>query len=323
MIYLGDKNIKDINLNWEENIRAIELATECIKKEDIAQPVKPYLRFRDLKNRIIAMPAFVGGEINKSGIKWIASFPKNIEKGIARAHSVIVLNNPETGQPMSVINSGSISAIRTASVSGLMVKKYMELDRHEKVKLGIIGFGPIGQYHLKMCNELLGEKLEEVFLYDLKNISNEAIPQNLRDKVTIVDSWEEAYDEADIFITCTVSKEPYINKKPKPSSLHLNVSLRDYKTDVFPWFSDAMIVDDWTEVCREKTDIEMFHKVNGLMEEDVKPIQDVLDNCLKSFDKEQPIMFNPMGMAVYDMAIAGHYLNLAKESKTGDRKSVV
>jgi len=28
-------------------------------------------------------------------------------------------------------------------------------------------------------------------------------------------------------------------------------------------------------------------------------------------------MFNPMGMAVYDMAIAGHYLNLAKESKTG------
>lgn len=317
MIYLGDKDIKEMNLDWEQNIEAIKTATQCIESKDIAQPIKPYLRYGDLRNRIIAMPAFVGGEINKSGIKWIASFPENIKKGMVRAHSVIILNDADTGQPVSVINSGSISAIRTASVSGLMIKKFIELNRSKKFKVGLIGFGPIGQYHLDMCIQLLGESLDEVLLYDLKEISKENIPEKIREKVTIVESWEKAYVEADIFITCTVSKKPYINIEPKVGSLHLNVSLRDYKTDVFPWFKGGMIVDDWKEVCREDTDIEMFHKVNGLQENQVKLMHDVLNGFLHTLDNDQAIMFNPMGMAVFDMAIASHYLTKAKETKTG------
>lgn len=317
MIYLGDKNIKEIQLDWQQNIAAIQSATECIAAKDIAQPIKPYLRYRDLQNRIIAMPAFVGGEINRSGIKWIASFPENTKKGIARAHSVIILNDVETGQPVSVINSGSISAIRTASVSGLMIKEYMKLKRQEKIKLGITGFGPIGQYHLDMCSKLLGDTLEEIVIYDLKNIPDDALPKSLKSKITIAESWQQAYQDADIFITCTVSKTPYIDLEPKAGSLHLNVSLRDYKTDVFPWFAESIIVDDWNEVCREKTDIEMFHKVNGLTEFNVRLIQDVLDGFLNKLDDDQPIMFNPMGMAVFDMAIAGRYVSMAEETNSG------
>ena len=132
-----------------------------------------------------------------------------------------------------------------------------------------------------------------------------------------MNSWEEAYTNADNFITCTVSKEPYIDKKPKDSSLHLNVSLRDYKTDVFPWFEKSMVVDDWNEVCRENTDVEMFHKVNHLEENQVSYMQDVLNGFFETLDDKQPIMFNPMGMAVFNMAIAGHYLNLAKETEEG------
>lgn len=316
--YLSDKNVKDIRLNWKENVAVIGAAVQCIKEKEIAQPIKPYLRYGDPKNRIIAMPAFIGGDIKKSGIKWIASFPDNIEKGIQRAHSVIVVNEAETGRPLSVINSGSISAIRTASVSGFMIDKYLELNRKESgLTLGIIGFGPIGQYHLDMCMELLEGKLDKVLLYDLKGVSSDLIPAAIKDKVVVVNSWEEAYLTADIFITCTVSKDRYIDKQPKEGSLHLNVSLRDYKTDVFNWFEKAMIVDDWEEVCRENTDIEAFHLTNGLKEDGVKSIQDVLDNQLATLPKDQPIMFNPMGMAVFDMAIANHYLHLSEKSNTG------
>ncbi|RUT68616.1 2,3-diaminopropionate biosynthesis protein SbnB [Flavobacterium cupreum] len=317
MIYLGDKDVKHIRLNWEQNIDVIATATQCIKSKDIAQPVKPYLRYGDPKNRIIAMPAFIGGDINRSGIKWIASFPDNIKKDIPRAHGVIILNEAETGQPLCVINSGSISAIRTASVSGLIVRKFMELKRHHNLKIGIIGFGPIGQYHLNMCSEVLGENIGEVLLYDLNGIVPQNIPDAIKDKVRVVESWEKAYVNADIFITCTVSKEPYINLKPKLGSLHLNVSLRDYKTDVFPWFVKGMIVDDWQEVCRENTDVENFNKVNGLQENDVRLIQDVLNDFLFTLDKDQPIMFNPMGMAVFDIAIANHYMGLATRDNVG------
>ena len=318
MRYLSDKNIKEINLNWKQNVAVITHAVKCIEKKEIAQPVKPYLRYGNPKNRIIAMPAFIGGNIKKSGIKWIASFPENIKKGIDRAHSVIILNEAETGRPISVINSGSISAIRTASVSGFMIEKFLELKRKEKgIVLGIIGFGPIGQYHLDMCTELLGAKLGKVLLYDLKEISPSTIPETIKDKVEVVNSWEETYETADIFITCTVSKSSYIDKEPKEGSLHLNVSLRDYKTDVFDWFKNAMIVDDWEEVCRENTDVEAFHLTNGLQKVDVKSIEDILGNYLASLPKSQPIMFNPMGMAVFDMAIANHYLDLSKKSNIG------
>ena len=168
-----------------------------------------------------------------------------------------------------------------------------------------------------MCGELLGTKLAKVLLYDLKGVSVNTIPYAIKDKVEKVNSWEAAYETADIFITCTVSKNSYIDKQPKEGSLHLNVSLRDYKTDVFDWFKNAMIVDDWEEVCRENTDIEAFHITNGLQESGVKSIQDILDNHLASFPKDQPIMFNPMGMAVFDMAIANHYLNLAEKRHIG------
>ncbi len=318
MIYLNDENIKNLNQNWGHNVQVITDAIQCIESKETVQPIKPYLRYGNNKNRIIAMPAYVGGNINRSGIKWIASFPDNINKGIARAHSVIVLNEAETGLPVGVINSGSISAIRTASVSGFMIKQFLEQRQTEGLTLGIVGFGPIGQYHLQMCSELFGDKIESILLYDLNQIDPELIDEKIKGKVKVVENWEQSYLDADIFITCTVSKDRYINKKPKNGSLHLNVSLRDYKSDVFKWFKEAMVVDDWEEVCRENTDIEMFHKTKQLHESDVKSIQDLLTkDYLASLDNDQPVMFNPMGMAAFDIAMANHYINLANQTETG------
>ncbi len=318
MIYLNNKNVQELNSNWNNNVQVIEDAISCLSSKDMAQPIKPYLRYGNAANRIIAMPAFVGGSINKSGIKWIASFPNNINKGIARAHSVITLNEAETGIPIGIINSGAISAIRTASVSGFIVNQFMGQRKREKVKVGIIGFGPIGQTHLDMCHALLGNNIESVSMYDLKGVNRDLIDEDLNEKVIEVSSWKEAYTDADIFITCTVSKDRYIDKQPKAGSLHLNVSLRDYKSDVYPWFANAMIVDDWDEICRENTDIEMFYKTQGLQEADVVEIHELLDDdYFASLDKDQAVMFNPMGMAIFDIAMADNYLKLALNRQVG------
>ncbi|UII23754.1 2,3-diaminopropionate biosynthesis protein SbnB [Fulvivirga ligni] len=318
MIYLNENDIKQQDLDWSRNVEVIANAITCIKSKDISQPVKPYLRYGNLKNRIIAMPAYIGGDIHMSGIKWIASFPDNIKKGLVRAHSVIVLNEADTGLPVGILNSGSISAIRTASVSGLVLKEYMKARKPRGLKIGITGFGPIGQYHLSMCREILGNTIDEVAIYDLKGISLDTIPENTRDKIRPVTSWEEAYEDADVFITCTVSSERYIDKKPKVGSLHLNVSLRDYKSDVYPHFVGGIVVDDWEEVCRENTDIEQFHKINGLQKADVYAIQDIIaDGVFSRIPVDQPIMFNPMGMAVFDIAMSNHYMKLAMASSSG------
>jgi ornithine cyclodeaminase len=264
------------------------------------------------------MPAFLGQDFNVAGIKWIASFPDNINKGIPRANSVVVLNNADTGQPMAVINTGLLSIIRTACVSGLVMKKFDEVRGLKDFTLGIIGFGPIGQYHLKMCNELFGDKISKIYLYDLRPIDKNIIDPSYREKVEVVNSWQESYDDSDVFITCTVSKASYIDREPKEGALLLNVSLRDFKVDIFDYVGKNIIVDDWEEVCRENTDIENIHKEKGLTKEDTKSIVDVVCNeCLKDYNKNEALMFNPMGMAVFDMAVGSYYYNKAIELNKG------
>ena len=318
MIYLNEKNINEIDINWNDIVTTIEEATKCLANKDFTQPIKPYLRYRDLKNRIIAMPAFIGGDINKSGIKWIASFPDNIKNNIPRAHSVVVLNNADTGEPEAIINTAKLSILRTAGVTGAVIKAYNNVKSLKNVNVGIIGWGPIGQNHFKMVTDLLGDKIANIFLYDLNQIDINSIDSAYKEKVQVVRCWQDAYKDADIFITCTVSKEPYIDMQPKKGSLQLNVSLRDYKTDIYDYVKGNIIVDDWEEVCREKTDIEMLHLEKGLKKEETKSIVDVLCNkCLKNYSLDDIIMFNPMGMATFDIALANYYVNKAYRLKVG------
>lgn len=319
MIYLNEKDLKKIGVNWNDLIESIKDATIALNKGECVQPIKPYLRYKNLKNRIIAMPAYVGGKVDKSGIKWIASFPENIQKGKARAHSVVILNNSETGEPIAVINTALLSIVRTASVSGLIIKYYDKVKNLKNVNIGIIGWGPIGQYHFKMCKEILGDRISNIYIYDKKAVVDKNSDTiNNDSRVVVCNNWESVYENSDLFITCTVSDEPYIDKKPKKGALLLNVSLRDFKVDIFENVKNSILVDDWDEICRENTDIERLHKEKGLQKEMVKSIVDVVCNeCLGKYKQDENIMFNPMGMAIFDITIGNYYLNKAIDLKLG------
>jgi 2,3-diaminopropionate biosynthesis protein SbnB len=319
MLYLNEKYLREVGINWEQMVDVIERTVRCLGDKDFVQPIKPYLRYRDLKNRIIAMPAFIGGDFEMAGIKWIASFPGNIHQGIPRAHSVVILNKAETGQPVAIINTALLSILRTAAVTGLMIRYFDKVRPLKDVNLGIIGWGPIGQNHLRMVMDLFGDKIAKIFLYDLRPIDKSGIDFAPLDKIVVTGNWEQAYVDADVFITATVSKASYIDKQPKKGSLQLNVSLRDYKTDMFEYVKDSIIVDDWEEICREKTDIEMMHLEKGLEEKDTKSIVDmVVGNCMADYPAEVPIMFNPMGMAVFDMAVGAYYFREAQKKGVGE-----
>ncbi|MGO4749882.1 hypothetical protein AB4212_14875, partial [Streptomyces sp. 2MCAF27] len=55
-------------------VQSMEAALHAQAGGDVVQPLKPYLRRPErphLADRIIAMPAYVGGDVRLSGIKWI------------------------------------------------------------------------------------------------------------------------------------------------------------------------------------------------------------------------------------------------------------
>ncbi|SFE91388.1 ornithine cyclodeaminase [Chitinophaga sp. CF118] len=318
MLYLNADSINTAGLNWEQLTTVIRQAVTVLHDGNYSQPIKPYLRYGNAKNRIIAMPAYIGGEYPWAGIKWIASFPDNIHQHKLRANSVTILNEHDSGIPLCVINTSAISAIRTAAVSGLLVEEYLQTKTgNEKLNVGINGFGPIGIMHLKMITAILGERIGKIYLYDIKSLQIDAVPEEIRDKVVIGNTWEEGYEKADIFITCTVSAAPYIDKVPVKGSLQLNVSLRDYKAEMKDHM-DVVIVDDWDEVCRENTDIENMHKVKGLRKSDTLSIADIVcKQALKDTKESDTIMFNPMGMAIFDIAVGGYYYREALNKQIG------
>ncbi|SDH29303.1 hypothetical protein [Chitinophaga filiformis] len=315
MIYLSDEHIDRIGISWQDVISVIGNAVDMVSRKDYRQPVKPYLRYRNMVNRIIAMPAFLGGEVNAAGIKWIASFPGNIQQGLARAHAVTILNEADTGIPFCIINTNKISAIRTAGVTGLIIKSFLESRSalQAPLEIGITGFGPIGRMHLDLLRQMWWDDIAKVRLFDIRPVDISGLPEDVLEKVEIVHSWEDAYVPADIFITCTVSSAPYINLPPKKGSLQANVSLRDYQPQMRAYM-DRIIVDDWEEICREKTDIEVMHHENGLNPEDTFSFTThALDELFAGTGTDDVIMFNPMGMAVFDIATGWWYYREAEE----------
>lgn len=317
MIYLSETLISNQPRNWCEITEEIEKVVYLVEKGDYVQPMKPYLRYRDMGNRIIAMPAYLGGKFDIAGIKWIASFPRNRFRELPRAHSITILNNAETGVPECIINSSLISAIRTAGVSGMMVTKLLEKRLWKGIIVGIIGFGVIGKMHLEMISYLFGHEIACIKVFDTSKVNVDEIEISLRDRLVICKTWNEAYCDSDIIFTCTVSDSRYIDKAPKKGSLQFNISLRDYVPHLRKYM-DVIVVDNWIEVCRENTDIERMHQEQNLQRMDVFELFElVAGNRVSEVKDKDTVMFNPMGMAVFDLSIGSYYCKLAKERNIG------
>ena len=72
-----------------EILDAVSRAYQCHGREDDYLPHSIFLRFPNSeKNRIIGLPAYLGGDFQTSGMKWIASYPKNHELGLDRASAI-------------------------------------------------------------------------------------------------------------------------------------------------------------------------------------------------------------------------------------------
>src|SRR5689334_25019377 len=92
-----------------EILNAVRRAYEAHARHQTALPFSTFLRFpADDKNRVIALPAYIGDSFNVAGIKWISSFPGNIERHMNRASAVIILNSTQTGRPEAIIEGSKI-----------------------------------------------------------------------------------------------------------------------------------------------------------------------------------------------------------------------
>src|SRR5438034_7289744 len=153
----------------------IGIVREAYLAHDEGQSVNPdsyFLRFPGKPDcRIIALPAYPGNYFGLAGLKWIASYPGNVQRGFPRASAVLVLNSYETGYPFAILESSIISAARTAA-SAALAAHWLNGQSCRAQSLGIVGTGFIARYVYDFLVDT-GWAIEEVRLHDRSPLESE------------------------------------------------------------------------------------------------------------------------------------------------------
>lgn len=268
-------------------------------------PDSYFLRFPDQpQNRIIALPASLAGEV--SGIKWIASWPGNVARGLPRASAVLVLNDPDTGYPYALLEGAQISAARTAA-SAVLAARWMNEGRRQALTASFIGAGVIARGLLDMF-EADRWQFERLVVHDVDAGSAEALARHARSRwssAVRVDSLEAAL-AADVVVFATNAGTPYVGppRRLAAGQIVLNVSLRDLAPELI--LDAANVFDDVDHCMKANTSPHLAEQLTGGRDFVTGTLAQLMLGEI-TLDRTRPLVFSPFGMGILDLAL-GHRL---------------
>ncbi|NIF22173.1 tyramine oxidase subunit B [Candidatus Pantoea multigeneris] len=94
------------------------------------------------ERRMMAMPAYLGGDFHMAGVKWYGSNIANREKGLPRSILMFTLSDADTGAPLAHMSANLLSAYRTGAVPGVGAR---HLARKDAKVIGLLGPGVMGK----------------------------------------------------------------------------------------------------------------------------------------------------------------------------------
>lgn len=278
-------------------------------------PHSTFLRFGESANRIIALPAWLGGDFDLAGVKWIASFPGNVAKKLPRASAVTILNSGTTGRPDVILEGSYISAIRTAA-SAALASQVLASGR-EFVKVGLVGCGLI---NLEVLRFLLHThpRLREAVLLDLDSGRANVLAARFSSQYNGLVSFssaatmQELLGETDLVSFATTATSPYVapDSETRPGALILHVSLRDLAPEFI--LKCDNVVDDVDHVCRAETSMHLAEQMAGNREFVRCSLAEVIAGEVPARDGSRPVtVFSPFGLGALDLAVAALVRNRA------------
>ncbi len=296
-----------------ELIQAVRIAYQTHGEGDSSLPHSTFLPFPgQLRDRIIALPAYLGGACRIAGVKWVSSFPDNLHVGVDRASAVVILNSPQTGRPEAVLEGSVISAKRTAASAALAAQCLLSGSKVGRV--GMIGCGLI---NFEIARFLLAvfPEAETFVLFDkdearAKQFENKKIFDGVG--VEIAKDVKAVLRNCPLISIATTALTPHIGelRECRRGSAILHISLRDLTPEVI--LSCDNVVDDIDHVCRAQTSVHLAEQLVGHRKFIRCTLADILRGRAPARNGSETFsVFSPFGLGVLDLAVAKLVRDLA------------
>ncbi len=287
--------------------------------------------------RFMAMISYLGGEFNVCGVKWYGSNLENpAKRGLPRSVLLVILNDPETGAPLAVMDGNLISAMRTGAAIGLGAKY---LAPRGAALAGLIAAGVIGRTCL-MAMAVGMKDLKEVKVFDLDRRKAEAfsgeMSQALGLKIYAVDNPDEAIKNSDAVCSATSRlKRPYYEGKFFKQGAFLGLAA-DASLSEDLLGGSKIVADNWRmyldwreemeqmpEESRERINYEEVHqriRSGKMKDSDILELKKVVSGDVPARDREgQKIVYLTAGLNIEDVSWGYTIYQKARQKGLGQK----
>jgi ornithine cyclodeaminase/alanine dehydrogenase-like protein (mu-crystallin family) len=160
-----------------------------------------------------AMPAWVAGA-RALGMKWVSFFPGNAARNVPDSTGIIVLNDPDTGLPVAIMEGMWITYARTGACAAYAARA---LSKPAPRRLGLVGCGGLGRWSLRMIGAVL-PSVEEVVVASKRRETREAFCASMAAegpwRLTPVDEVREAVEGMDLIVSSVPKLREHPVKEP-------------------------------------------------------------------------------------------------------------
>lgn len=221
MLVLTRKDIENL-IEMDDVVDVVNEAFLEIADQTAKCPTRLVIDIEKHKGQVFIMPAYLG-KIDAFATKIVTSYAANPrEHNLPAVFASIILNNPETGDPLALMEGSLITALRTGAVGALAIK---HLARKDSRTLGVIGTGFQAMTQVRGTCAVL-RNIEKVKAYDISKERADKFAaetaQKLNIKVEVAKSAKECVVGSDVVITATTSTIPVLDGDWVNAGTHIN-----------------------------------------------------------------------------------------------------
>jgi ornithine cyclodeaminase len=287
----------------------IDVMAEALRttnRGDVVLPLRSVVWMPDRTGAVGLMPGYLGSPASL-GLKVVSIFPGNHGTRYDSHQGVVMLFDLQHGTPTAIIDGSSITAIRTAAVSGVATRA---LARDDAGDLAILGSGVQATTHLAAMRAV--RPLRRIRVWS----RNRAHAQSFADAnpgIEVMETAQSAVAGADVICTTTSTREPILEGAWLRPGAHINAvgscfaSVRELDSAAVA--RSRLVVDRRESTLNESGDF-LIPRSEGLIGDD-HIIGELGDLLLERFtgrrSPDEVTLFKSLGIAIEDLA-AAHYI---------------